>query len=335
MKAKKLTCAERQLIARYAKMRMGVRSIAGQLHRAPSTVTRELRRNCSAYQRDEDSYARGRAAHDMAHTRRVTASKRKMRLKSKWMRHYVELHLREAGWTPESIAGNLTRLGYPLSAQAIYDFIDNEKRIDLNAALPIRGRSRRRRSPGRKRRGPRPLPAAPKRSIESRPLEVSLRTTTGDFELDALLGKRGGAALQVLVDRAARKVFLRKVPSLSSAVYMEALKEQFAQKISPDRRHSITMDNGVEHALHVRFDHELGVVSYFCHPYCASERGTVENRNKLLRRYFPKGSDIDSYPEDFIEWVEDYINAIPMKVLGFKTPDAVWNDPAFARKVAA
>lgn len=334
MKKNKLTCAERQLIARYRRMKMGVRDIARQLDRAPSTATRELKRNSLAYQTHDDSFAQGRAANELADASRAAAAKKKMRLKSYEIRHYVELHLREAHWTPQAIAGCLTRLGYNLSSQAIYDFIDDENRSDLNACLPIRGRSRRRRSPGRKRQGPRPLPAAPKRSIETRPAEISLRATTGDFELDALLGKRGGAALQVLVDRAARKVFLKKVSSLSSEVYRQALRVQFEEKIPASRRRSITMDNGAEHALHAQFDHDLGVVSYFCHPYCSSERGTVENRNKLLRRFFPKGEEIENYSDKFIQWVEDYVNSMPMSVLGFRTPDAVWNDPSFMRKAA-
>lgn len=335
MKRNKLTCCERQFIARYARLGLGARAIARQLDRAPSTVTRELKRNGAAYQKDDDSFTRGRAADDMAKARRKAAAQKKMRLKTKEIRHYVEFHIRQAAWTPEMIAGNLTRLGYRISAQAIYDFIDHEHRVDLNARLPIRGRSRRRRSPGRRHRRPQPLPAAHKRSIETRPPEVAARARLGDFELDALLGKRGGAALQVLVDRTSRKVFLKKVSSLSSDVYAEALKQQFSEKVPLHKRRSITMDNGAEHALHVQFDHELGVVSYFCHPYCASERGTVENRNKFLRRFFPKGEEIDNYPDDFIEWVEDYVNSLPMEVLGFHTPEALWNNASLSEKRAA
>jgi IS30 family transposase len=172
-------------------MKMGVRDIARQLDRAPSTVTRKLKRNSLAYQTHDDSFAQGRAANELADARRLAAAKKKMRLKSYEIRHYVELHLREAHWTPQAIAGCLTRLGYNLSAQAIYDFID-----------------------------------------------------------------------------------------------------------------------------------------------CSSERGTVENRNKLLRRFFPKGEEIENYSDEFIQWVEDYVNSMPMAVLGFRTPDAVWNDPSFMRKAA-
>jgi IS30 family transposase len=67
-------------------------------------------------------------------------------------------------------------------------------------------------------------------------------------------------------------------------------------------------------------------MTFFCHPYCASERGTVENRNRVLRRFLPKGTDLDDISEEFLEWVEDYFNNRPMKVLGFKTPNQVWEE---------
>ncbi|MFO0416443.1 MAG: transposase [Pseudomonadota bacterium] len=85
-------------------------------------------------------------------------------------------------------------------------------------------------------------------------------------------------------------------------------------------------DNGPEHSDHARLELALGALAFFCHQYCASERGTVENRNKALRRFLPKGTDFDNIPEDFLQWVEDYFNNLPMKALGFKTPNQVWEE---------
>ena len=89
---------------------------------------------------------------------------------------------------------------------------------------------------------------------------------------------------------------------------------------------TILQDNGSEHADHARIDKELKVLSHFCHPYCASERGTVENRNKALRRFLPKGTEFDGIPDEYVQWIEDYFNNTPMKVLGFKTPNQVWSE---------
>ena len=52
----------------------------------------------------------------------------------------------------------------------------------------------------------------------------------------------------------------------------------------------------------------------------------MENRNKALRRFLPKGESLDGIPNEYLEWVEDYFNNMPMKVLGFKTPNQVWNE---------
>jgi IS30 family transposase len=171
-------------------------------------------------------------------------------------------------------------------------------------------------------------------SIELRPAAINARDYLGDFECDAVIGKRGGSALQVLVDRKSRRMFLKKVPSLCAQIYSDALIEQFRDKIPPKYRNSMTMDNGAENAMHVKVDARLGIITYFCHPYCASERGTVENRNKAIRRFFPKGTDFDLIPDEYIQWVEDYLNCVPMEILNFLTPDKVWNDDSLLRKAA-
>ncbi|RMG40027.1 MAG: IS30 family transposase [Candidatus Dadabacteria bacterium] len=81
------------------------------------------------------------------------------------------------------------------------------------------------------------------------------------------------------------------------------LADKRMQDSVPDGRlKTIILDNGAEHADHKRVDDTLKVECYFCHPYCASKRGTVENRNKALRRFLPKGEDLDHIPDDFIEW---------------------------------
>lgn len=329
----KLVLKERERLYRMKRLGYSKRRIGRELGRSHSVVSRELARNSFAVDPHEDYYTQARQADEAFRTRRKAASQ-KMRLKSGEIRHYVEIHLKEAHWSTEAIAGRLGVLGYSITAQSIYNFIDAEVRHDLNACLPIRGKSRRRRSPGRQRRSPKKEAAAPKLSIEKRPEDVAQRQFLGDFECDALLGKRGGSALQVLVDRKARKLFLKKVPSLCADVYSQTLIDQFREKIPDEYRNSITMDNGAENAMHVVVDEKLGTITFFCHPYCASERGTVENRNKALRRFLPKGCDFDSIADEFIQWVEDYFNCMPMGCLDFQTPDIIWNNDSFLRKAA-
>ena len=160
--------------------------------------------------------------------------------------------------------------------------------------------------------------------------QAKQRLTIGHFELDAMVGTRGGtgAVIQNKVDRKSRKLFLDKAHSLESFEYAEVVIARMERDVPPHARLTILQDNGSEYAQHQLVDACLGTVSHFCHPYCASERGTVGNRNKILRRFFPKGTDFDDIPDEYLQWVEDYLNNMPMKVLGFMTPNEVWSTEA-------
>ena len=308
------------------KLQYGIREIARELHRSHSTISRELKRNGNKLDRNVSYYTQAEIAHTEAVKRRSIASRGKMRLKCDPIRHYVELHLREARWTPATIAGALGRHGYRISAEAIYQFI-NYERPELKSSLWVAGRSRRRRCAGKQHRfRQRQQAAAPKRSIESLPQAARERLEIGHFELDAMLGKRGTGAIQNKTDRRYRRMFLDKATNLESEPYADLLISRFRRDIPNGVIKTILQDNGVEHAEHPRVDKELNVENYFCHPYCASERGTVENRNGVLRRFIPKGSDLTDLQPEYLEWVEDYFNNMPMEILGFKTPNQVWNE---------
>jgi len=320
-KKKKLTKRERVKLFKLCRLGFSIRAIAAELGRSPSTVSRELKRNGGAIDRNTDYFEQAYQAQATYQARKSKAS-RKMRLKKQEIRHYVELHLREARWSPETIAGRLRALGYRISAESIYQFI-NIERPDLKSSLWIAGRARRRR---RARKASRRLkqPAAPKRSIEQLPEAAKERKEIGHIELDAIIGKQGKSALQNKIDRCSRKMFLDKVQSLQAQHYADILIDRMKRSVPEGVLKTFLEDNGNEHAEHSRIDRMLQISSYFCHPYCASERGTVENRNGAVRRFLPKGTDFDEIPDDFIEWVEDYYNSRPMKVLGFKTPNEVW-----------
>ena len=138
-----------------------------------STVVRELRRTSKVFDRHDDYYTQAQKAQEAAHQRRVAASKQKMRLKTVEIRWYAEFHLRHAQWSPETIAGKLTAMGYPISAEAIYQWITHE-RPDLKSSLLIAGKSRRRRRAVLVVR-PKPQAAAPKRSIDLYTTEAKKR----------------------------------------------------------------------------------------------------------------------------------------------------------------
>ena len=126
-----------------------------------------------------------------------------------------------------------------------------------------------------------------------------------------------------LVERASRYVILKKIPDCSAQSGFEAMSA--ALSVFPaEFRQSITLDNGSENTAHQRVESELGIETYFCHPYCASERGTVENRNGFIRRFLPKKTNFEFVSEQTLQQIQDIHNQRPMKCLGFKTLSEVF-----------
>jgi IS30 family transposase len=264
------------------------------------------------------------SAEDLAQLRRSLASRSRERLKSEQIRKYVESKLKTE-WSPELIAGRLgiEHPGLSISYEAIYQWILLD-RPELRSYLIACGRSKRRRRCGKKQRFK--APAAPKTSIELRPPAANNMETIGHFELDAIKGVISSTtALSNTIDRRSRRLFLHKVPNLEAKPYREKFVARMKQEVPSKHLLTLTNDNGSEHAEHDKIEQELGIKVYFSHAYCSCERGTVENRNRAIRRFFPKGTNFDDIPDDFIEWTENYLNNKPMKVLGFLTPMEVWN----------
>lgn len=327
---KKLAKEDRVKLYRLSRMspKLSLRGIAREVGVSHSTVIRELRRSSKVFERHDDYYTQAQKAQEAAHQRRVAASKEKMRLKTEEIRWYAEFHLHHVQWSPETIAGKLTAMGYPISAEAIYQWINHE-RPDLKSSLLIAGKSRRRRRAVGVAR-PKPQAAAPKRSIDLYTTDAKERQTIGHFEIDAMHGKQGGSVVQNKIDRKSRKMFLDFAPTLQAQPYADLCIGRLKRDIPSGALKTLLQDNGAEHADHARLERSLNVITFFCHPYCASERGTVENRNKALRRFLPKGANFDDIAPEFLEWVEDYYNNKPMKVLGFKTPNQVWAEGLLA-----
>ena len=148
------------------------------------------------------------------------------------------------------------------------------------------------------------------------------RLEFGHFEADSVescrtRGKRK-SCLTVMVDRATRYTIIRKTASLTSIQTAKSIVK--AMKPLSNNIKSITYDNGKEFSKHEKINKILKTKSYFCKPYHSWEKGTVENINGLIRRFFPKGTDFDTISEEEIAYVEDWINNRPMKILHYMTP---------------
>lgn len=299
-----------------------VREIATDLRRDPKGIRLALKRYpLPWHHKERGPLYKAIYSYEQALKQRA-ATRKRYRLKNQFIREFVEARLKE-GLTPELIAGRLSKLHpeHKTNYESIYEWI-LEERPDLKQYLLRVGKSNQGKPGGRayKQR----QPAAPKKNIDTRSELVNRRDRIGDKESDLIVSSKSEACLLVMVDRKSRQVRLKKLPNRLSETVKAALVAMLI--VIPEKfRHTLTQDNGSEHALHAELEAVVGMDVYFCHPYSAWERGTVENRNGLIRRWFSKGTDFSKISDAEIQEVEDKINSRPMVILDFLTPDEFHN----------
>jgi IS30 family transposase len=319
-----LTFGERDRIAQLRFQGYNQEEIAHAIGRCPTTISRELRRNCSC------------GAYHAAAAQRVAERRRAERpLLRKMDRPEINERVR-AGlaqeWSPEQIVGRAKRQPQPsdqsavavsspsvsapsVSSQTIYTWIDNdEHREHWKGFLRRRGKRPYRRKPAEKSDAAR---------IKNRPEVIEERLRFGDFEGDTVLGPPGTGGLATLVDRKSRLTIIAKIQSKDADHVHEKIKQRM-KALDEDRRRSITFDNGTEFARCGRLEKHLGIKLYFADPGCPYQRGTNENTNGLIRQYFPKGTDFRDVTHDAARAVEQRLNNRPRQCLGFRTPHEVF-----------
>jgi IS30 family transposase len=312
-----LSLAEREEIAIAREQGQSIRAIAESLGRSPSSVSREIKRNTPPLNKVK---YRGNRAQRRAEDR-SRHSHAKERLANPLVEAYVENHLIHDGWTPEYIAGRLS-LDFPqlkTNYESIYLWIYT-KRPDLISYL-VRGHKKRHKRPsGKKSRGS----AIPNRvDITERPAPVDQRTQAGHWEADTVISRQSKMCVAVLVERQSRYFIVIRIKDKTATAMSKAVIKALIG-LPPEMRRTLTYDNGLENALHELTNRELGTKSYFCKPYHSWEKGSIENRNGILRRYFPKKHNWSLTTQKEIDRVVRKINTTPMKCLGFKTPAEVF-----------
>jgi IS30 family transposase len=313
---KQLNIEEREKVAILKGQGKGIREIARELDRDPSTISRELERNAPPIR---SGFYLAHKAQARSEERRNLAVHR-TRLKTPRLRDYVKRQLRR-GWSPELIAGRLVSLGWKdrVSYEAIYQWVYGEAK-ELIPFLTRAHRKRRRRGYSRKHTKSH-IPG--RVSISERPTIVAYRMRWGDWEADTAISRKSRPVLQLIVNRKARYTYLNRLPCREASAMRKTMNRAMCKL--PNRcRKTITYDNGVENVEHQLVNRVLGTKSYFCNPYTSQERGTVENIVGLVRRHFPKGTDFAMLPLAKIKQVERWVNNRPMKILGYKTPAEVF-----------
>ena len=311
-----LRLEEREEISRGIAVGRSIRRIARDLGRSPSTVSREIRRNGGG-QTYRASWA-DRRAWDRA-----------LRPKPCRLAHHAPLRWRVAQkltlqWSPAQIAGWLkqrfpTDPDMQLSHETIYRSLFIQTRGVLKKELTAHlrtARQMRQVKGGTTKSGLGQIVDAV--SIRERPAEAEDRAVPGHWEGDLLSGANN-THIATLVERHSRFTMLLKVPNKNTATVVDALARHIG-KLPQELRRSLTWDRGKEMAAHKRFTVATNVRVYFCDPRSPWQRGTNENTNGLLRQYFPKGTDLSSFSQAYLNRIALRLNQRPRKTLGFETP---------------
>ncbi len=313
---KHLNQEERELIMIGLARELKQYQIAELIGRHPSSISREIRRNRLVY----NTVYRAVIAQEKANKRKILAHKRE-RLRSGRIRAFVIRRLQE-GWTPEQIAGAIRYhiKGAKTNYESIYQFI-YIKRRDLIKYLVRKHRIRKNRAILKgDRRGKIPN----KTMIDQRPAIVDRRTRTGDWEFDTIVSRKSKAILAVLRERTTHLVKIQRLPDSTSEQVKLFLINQM-KHLPRNLRRTLTFDNGHENAQHQAISKKANIDIYFCNPYHSWEKGSVENTNGLIRRYFPKKTDLSLLSNYEIFHVERKLNNRPRKSLGFRTPNEMFN----------
>jgi IS30 family transposase len=311
-----LRLEEREEISRGIAAGWSIRRIAQDLGRAPSTISREIRRNggCSAYRASEAD-------------RR--AWERALRPKPCRLARHAGLRWRVAQklalqWSPEQISGWLKRQfpadrSMQVSHEAIYRSLFVQTRGVLKKELMAHlrtARQMRQAKGGTTKSGLGQIVDTV--SIRERPAEVEDRAVPGHWEGDLLTGANN-THIATLVERHTRFTMLLKIPSKDTATVVTALAKH-VRKLPRELRRSLTWDRGKEMADHQSFTMATNVQVYFCDPRSPWQRGSNENTNGLLRQYFPRGTNLSQFSQAYLNKIALRLNQRPRKTLGFETP---------------
>ena len=309
---KQLTSEQRYVISALLNRNISKKEIAEEIGCSVSTIYREIRRN-----KCKRGHYSPRIAHEKAMIRReriVTNGKTPPGVIRKALGY-----LTEEQWSPKQISGYLALEGVFISHERIYQEIRKDRSGKLKEHCRHKMKYRHRQYRPKKTAGRSLIPD--RVSIHDRPAQAD-GTRFGDWEMDLVVGKGHKSAVLTVIERSTNmflqsKLSSKKPDEVAAAVYRLLL---------PYKDHvlTITTDNGVEFMNHQWIARKLDTTVYFADPYCSGQKGGIENTNKLLRQYFPKGTDFDKVTQAELDEVQHKINRRPREKLNFKSPKNVF-----------
>lgn len=306
-KFKRINLGDRREIQKLMREGVSMRRIAIRLSKSVSSISSEIRNN-----KVNGAYDAEKADAKSKTKRRNANYKTKKIVENKEMKEVVEKYLME-GQSPENIVlrmkvkhSNLVKV----SKSTIYEYINSIYGVKIwNFRKKLNGK--------KKRRGTK-VKLTDRTFINKRPEYINRRIRIGDAEADFIVsGRDGHGVLLVIVDRKTRYVYLKRILNPTCNILLNSIKN--IQKGFKYMR-TITTDNDILFQKFKEIESELSIKIYFCEPYKPWQKGSVENVNKYIRKFIPKGSDLSTYSEEYIQEVRRILNNRIMKVLGGYTP---------------
>ena len=312
-----LSLNEREEISRGLSVKQSLRAIARRLARAPSTISREVRRNGgrTAYRATvSDQAAWNRALRPKTcklacHPSLARAVSAKLR--RKWSPEQI------AGWLKHTFPGETHKqVSHETIYRSLYIQTRGVLKKELLQHLRAKRTIRRSRHASLKRNGLGQVKDAV--SIRDRPASVEDRAVPGHWEGD-LIGGSKNSYIVTLVERQSRYVMLAKVANKDTESVISALVRQ-SRRLPKELYKSLTWDRGKELADHPRLTLAADIEVYFCDPHAPWQRGSNENTNRLLRQYLPRGTDLSAHSQAKLSAIARQLNERPRKTLQYQTP---------------
>jgi IS30 family transposase len=300
---------ERQRIEKYLRKQRSLQFIADKLDRSKSSIHDEIKQNSV-----NGKYDAKKAQHK-AYVKRKYSKTQSLKVVNDFnLWDFVESNIK-ADQSPEGISGRLRNVEKQLpyaSTKAIYKFVYSVYGRQIEKHLHSRAVKKK----GGKKRGT-PVSIDGRTMIDQRPKRIARRAEFGHYEGDFIeSGKDGNGSLLVLVERKTRYPFLMYLENRGNLTVNKAT----AELLEGLPVNSLTLDNDISFQKHKELSEILQAAIYFCHPQSPHEKGTIENRNKAIRRYVLKRSDLSKYSLEHFNMVQEKLRTRFIKCLNYKTP---------------
>lgn len=307
---------------------LSIRKISKRLTRQASTISREFKRNLPVnpiVRRDLSPIGLSELAQKKAKNRSRIPRKKELLACDEELRKKVFKELENDQASPRDIRLRVKAEcpGKSVSHTTIYRYI-KKHRPELKEHFRLRGKPRRQRVTTRKKPENK---SVIRRNISERTIFAKLRLEFGHFEVDTIVSPRGGSGFALLGIREmkSRMRWYSLVPNLKAETTLAAVRGFFSQ-LPLHMIKTLTADNGPENKDLYKLEELSPIKVYYCDPYCAHQRGGVENSNGEVRWYYPKGTDFKNVSKEELWQVTDKLNRRRMDCLGDRTSKEVFDE---------